>query len=234
MGNRYMFFVMPIAGVVVAQCLWNFSELLGSYLGGFLQSKVNFRNVISGILVFTLFLSSVINSSSYIGINKSSVRPLIQDLQRGIYPASPASTLYLSVPDVLGITVGYYHQFHTLPDSELGQASFYGFPHWQNPELHQPSSYYKAWRDVDIVPNTLRNIDLEHKQGKRYLGLLYSDGISQLLQPQYLAKVDNLIGELRQRYPIIQQKKYSTKKRELHDVEEEFTFYLLDLESPRS
>jgi 4-amino-4-deoxy-L-arabinose transferase-like glycosyltransferase len=232
LGDRYMFCVMPIASVVLGHCLLGFSAILGDYLGTFL-SKPYLKQIMLGGLVFLLFASSLVNTIGYIGVEKTSVRPLMKDLQQGVYPASPGATTYLSVPDVLGITVGYYQKFQVPPGSELGQAEFHGFPKWQNPELHQPNGYYKIWQNVD-VSSTLQNIDRDRQNGKRYLGLLYSDSISHWFQPPYLAKIDSLMKELRQKYPVIQQKDYLTKKDDRYYMDEGFTFYLFDLGAPRS
>lgn len=232
LGDRYMFCVMPIASVVLAHCLLGFSAVLGDSLGAFLPKRY-LKQIMLGSLVFLLFASSLVNTIGYIGVEKTSVRPLMKDLQQGVYPASPRETTYLAVPDVLGITVGYYQKFQVPPGSELGQAEFHGFPKWQNPELHQPNGYYKIWENVD-VSSTLQKIDREHQDGKRYLGLLYSDSVSQWFQPPYLAKIDSLMKALRQKYPIIQQKDYQAKRDERYYMNEEFTFYLFDLGSPRS
>jgi hypothetical protein len=232
MGDRYMFCVMPIAAVVLAHCLLGFSAILGDSLGAFLP-KPYLKQMMLGGLVSLLFASSLANTISYVGVEKSSVRPLMKDLQQGVYSASPGATTYLSVPDVLGITVGYYQKSQVPPGSELGQAEFHGFPKWQNPELHQPNGYYRIWQDVD-VSSTLQKIDRERQKGKRYLGLLYSDSISQWFQPPYLAKIDSLMKELRQKYPVVEQKDYLTKKDERYYVDEGFTFYLFDLGSPGS
>jgi 4-amino-4-deoxy-L-arabinose transferase-like glycosyltransferase len=230
LGDRYMFCVMPIASVVLAHCLLGFSAVLGDSLGAFLPKRY-LKQIMLGSLVFLLFASSLVNTIGYIGVEKTSVRPLMKDLQQGVYPASPRETTYLAVPDVLGITVGYYQKFQVPPGSELGQAEFHGFPKWQNPELHQPNGYYKIWENVD-VSSTLQKIDREHQDGKRYLGLLYSDSVSQWFQPPYLAKIDSLMKALRQKYPIIQQKDYQAKRDERYYMNEEFTFYLFDLGSP--
>jgi hypothetical protein len=80
----------------------------------------------------------------------------------------------------------------------------------------------------------LQKIDRERQKGKRYLGLLYSDSISHWFQPPYLAKIDSLMKELRQKYPVVEQKDYLTKKDERYYVDEGFTFYLFDLGSPGS
>jgi Dolichyl-phosphate-mannose-protein mannosyltransferase len=233
MGGRYMFFMMPIASVILAHSLVGCSAIFADYLGKSWPNQRNLKQTIIGCFMGLLFASSLVHSIGYVGVDKTSARPLMRDLQQDVYPASPGDTVYLEVPDVLGITVGYYQKFQVPPDSELAQAEFHGFPTWQNPELHQPNGYYQAWENLD-VSTTLQNIDREHQQGKHYLGLLYSDSVSHWLQPQYLAKVDALIKELHQKYPIIQQKDYLAKKSRHYYLDEEFTFYLFDLESPRS
>ncbi|NJM47773.1 MAG: hypothetical protein HC860_17720 [Alkalinema sp. RU_4_3] len=232
MGDRYMFFVVPIASVVLGHCLLGFSAILGDCLGGFLPRR-NLKQMLLGSLGFLLFASSLVNTVSYIGVEKTSARPLMQDLQQGVYSASPREMLYLAVPDVLGITLGFYQKFQSSTDSALRQASFHGFPKWQNPELHQPNGYARIW-DGDIVASTLQRIDREHQNGKRYLGLFYSESMSHSFQPPYLAKVERLIQELRQKYPIVQQKNYPTKKDARYYLDEESTFYLFDLGEPRS
>jgi 4-amino-4-deoxy-L-arabinose transferase-like glycosyltransferase len=233
MGGRYIFFMMPIASVILAHCLVGSAAILGDYFGNSLAQQHRLKQTIIGGFICLLFASSLVHTIGYVGVDKTSVRPFMRDLQQGVYPGSPKDTVYLEVPDVLGITVGYYQKFQTPPDSELAQAQFHGFPVWQNPELHQPNGYYRAWQNLDISV-TLGNIDREHQQGKRYLGLLYSDSVSHWLQPQYLAKVDALIKALRQKYPMIQQKDYVAKKSRHYYLDEEFTFYLFDLESPQS
>jgi hypothetical protein len=232
MGDRYMFFVVPIASVVLGHCLLGFSVVLSDVLAGVLPKR-NLKQIMLGGLIFSLFASSLVNTMGYWGVEKTSARPLMQDLQQGVYRGSPGETLYLAVPDVLGITLGYYQKFQVPLRSELGQAAFHGFPKWQNPELHQPNGYYRLW-DGDIVASTLQRIDREHQNGKRYLGVLYSDSISHSFQPPYLAKVEGLMQALRQKYPMVQQKNYPTKKDSRYYLDEESTFYLFDLGSPRS
>jgi hypothetical protein len=232
LGDRYMFCVMPIASVVLAHCLFGFSAVLSDSVGAFLP-KPYLKQIMLGGLVSLLFASSLVNTMGYVGVEKTSVRPLMKDLQQGVYSATPRETTYLSVPDVLGITVGYYQKFQVPSGSELGQAEFHGFPKWQNPELHQPNGYYKIWQNVD-VSSTLQKIDRERQNGKRYLGLLYSDSISHWFQPPYFAKIDRLMKELRQKYPVVQQKDYLAKNDERYYMNEAFTFYLFDLGSPGS
>lgn len=230
MGGRYMFFVTPIAYIISAHCLLEFATILENWPGKFLPKR-NLKQIVLSCFMLIFFTSSLINTISYIGTSKTSVRPLIEDLQQNIYPGSPSQTVYLTVPDVTGISVGYYQKNYTSPNSELSEAEFHGFPKWENPELHETNEYYKLWQKADIA-NTLQNIDREHQSGKHYLGLIYSKPVSQWLHPTYQAKINNLIQALHQRYQLIQEKDYITKKDERYYVNEECTFYLFDLDSP--
>jgi 4-amino-4-deoxy-L-arabinose transferase-like glycosyltransferase len=230
MGDRYMFFVVPIASVVLGHCLLGFSAILSDCLAGVLPKR-NLKQIMLGGLVFSLFASSLVHTLGYWGVEKTSARPLMQDLRQGAYPASLGDTLYLAVPDVLGITLGYYQKFQAPLGSEL--PAFHGFPKWQNPELHQPNGYQSLW-DGDIIASTLEKIDRAHQIGKRYLGVLYSDSLSQSFQSPYLAKVEGLMQALRQKYPMVQQRNYPSKKDTRYYLDETSTFYLFDLGAPRS
>jgi 4-amino-4-deoxy-L-arabinose transferase-like glycosyltransferase len=222
MGGRYMFLLTPIGAVVLAHGL-----LLG--LGAIeerLPRRFKVRQIGLLVALVWLLVISGVNAAGYIGADKSGVRPLMVDLAQGGYPAG--QTVYLTVPDVVGITANYYQGFQ---GEAVRTAAFRGFPHWDHPELHAPNQYYKAWLNPNLVDQTLVRIEAG---GDRYLGLIYSEAISGYLQPKYRAKVDGLLRELKRKYPIVQQQDYFSKRSDRYDLNEGFTFYLFDLANPKS
>jgi hypothetical protein len=222
MGGRYMFLLTPIGAVVLAHGL-----LLG--LGAIeerLPRRFKVRQIGLRVVLVWLLVMSGVNAAGYLGADKSGVRPLMVDLEQGGYPAG--QTVYLTVPDVVGITANYYQGFQ---GEAVRTAAFRGFPHWDHPELHAPNQYYKAWLNPNLVDQTLVRIEAG---GDRYLGLMYSEAISGYLQPKYRAKVDGLLKELKRKYPIVQQQDYLSKRSDRYDLNEGFTFYLFDLANPKS
>ncbi|NJM47775.1 MAG: hypothetical protein HC860_17730 [Alkalinema sp. RU_4_3] len=223
MGGRYMFLMTPIGWLLLSQgLLWLVARLrhLKIWRLGGGAWRVQSRLGLVGGLLLLLAVGSIFTC---VGRDKSGVRPLMADLDRRIYPAIE-STTYLAVPDVLGITASYYQS--QAKQSAVRNISFQGFPHWDHPELHAPKEYYKAWMNPQAVEETLQKIS---QGGDRYLGLLYSPSISQLLQPQCREKVEMMVDRLKQNYPILVQRQYAAKKVRRHELTEEFTFYLFDL-----
>jgi 4-amino-4-deoxy-L-arabinose transferase-like glycosyltransferase len=219
MGGRYMFLMMPIGWVLLSQGLW--------WLVPRLQ-RIKIQGWSLGPwrlwLGCFLLIAALGSTLDYIGEDKSGLRPLMADLDRGIYPAVE-STTYLAIPDVLGITASYYQGQASQPT--VRNIAFHGFPHWDHPERHVPREYYKAWMNPQAVEETLQKIS--QQKGDRYLGLLYSPSISQLLQPQCRKTVEMMVDRLKQNYPILVQRQYAAKNVRRHDLTEEFTFYLFDL-----
>jgi 4-amino-4-deoxy-L-arabinose transferase-like glycosyltransferase len=219
MGGRYMFLMTPLGWVLLSHGLLWLTAKLRAVRGPWVL-----KSGLVALLGCLLLILSLGPTLGYPGRDKSGARPLIADLDQGLYPAVE-STIYLALPDVLGITANYYQGQATR--SSVRQATFHGFPHWDHPELHVPNDYYKAWMNPNAVAETLRSI--EQQRGDRYLGLMYSPSISRLLQPQYRDKVEAVLANLKRRYPIVAQKQYGSKHVERYDLTEEFTFYLFDL-----
>jgi hypothetical protein len=221
MGGRYMFLMTPIGWVLLSHGLLWMMEKLGS-----VRRRYALKAGLVTLLGSLLLLASLGPTLGYLGKDKSGARPLMADLDRGLYPAVE-STMYLAMPDVLGITAHYYQG--QAKRSAVRQARLHGFPHWDDPELHVPNDYHKAWINPQAVAETLQKIEQGKQRGDRYLGLMYSPSISRLLQPQYRDKVEAVMANLQARYPIVAQKQYAAKDVERYDLTEEFTFYLFDL-----
>jgi Dolichyl-phosphate-mannose-protein mannosyltransferase len=222
-GGRYMFLMTPIGWVLLSHGLLWIMTRLRTVLG-----SLGLKSGLGALLVCLLLVPALVPTLGYMARDKSGVRPLMADLDRGIYPGVE-STVYLALPDVLGITANYYQGQATR--TAVRTAALHGFPHWNDPQLYVPNQYYKAWLNPEAVTETLQAIELRKQRGDRYLGLMYSPSVIQLLQPQHRRKVEALMTELKRRYPLITQRQYASKDVQRYDLTEEFMFYLFDLQN---
>jgi 4-amino-4-deoxy-L-arabinose transferase-like glycosyltransferase len=231
LGSRYIFFLSPLGWVTLSCVLVR----LLAYGVAWVRRVRWARHVLIALFLCGTLLLLPGARSFIVGSNhsKSGVRDLIADVRSGEYrQLKEERSFYLMLPDVLGITASYYN-----PPKTDDHLQIQGFPHWDYPELHNPSTHLSTWRNPEIVNEILQQVEQRHREGYRYLGLVHSPQLAHAFPAQLSNKVDQTLQQLQQRYRVVQTKNYPAAmlryELAVSEMDEGLIFYILDLaESP--
>ncbi len=208
---RYMLAFSPLAWVIYAQGLERLLRHVN--LKGKEPSSQLQRNTIWVTLLFFLVVPSTIDAFSPGITAKSGIRAIAAEMQTQPHN----QTLYLLSPDFFGPTFGYYFA-NTNPE-------FHGFARWNHPELFSPKGYVELWDSPTLLQDTMQRIQIQADDGAQILALLQAKG-SSIRDGGKLkfSRVNDLLTELKQRYPLLSKKDYQAGK-------EPITLYLFSLTS---
>lgn len=211
-SGRYLFLLAPIAWIVYSiwvVALWQY----------FQQCWHHFRTRMwaTFVLLFLcgwLILPDLSYALSLGNVAKSGLRTLAADATRN----NPEQTFYVLAPDHIGPSFGYYFSQHSIP--------YYGFVHWNHPELFRPQGYAQLWQNPSAVTMTMQHILDKAQQGYSRLGLIKQRSPENADEIRYkpYRQTDQLLSKLRQTYPLLNKTDYPGKL-------EFVTLYLFDLTS---
>jgi Dolichyl-phosphate-mannose-protein mannosyltransferase len=208
---RYMLAFSPLAWVMYAQGLERLLRHIN--LKWKEPSSQLQRHTIWVTLLFFLVVPSTIDAFSPGITAKSGIRAIAAEMQT----QPQDQTLYLLSPDFFGPTFGYYFA-NTNPE-------FHGFARWDHPERFSPQGYAELWDRPTLLQDTMQRIQTQANRGYRILALIQSQrGIGDGGKLKF-SRANDLLTELKQRYPLLNKKDYPASK-------EPITLYSFSLTSP--
>jgi hypothetical protein len=207
---RYIFVFAPGAWVWFAWLVCRFAEWLG---GAPRWQKIAVGIALAGLVA--LFVPSERKARAQTSTASSGIRDLAA---HAIALQHTGATLFLTAPDYLAPTFGYYV-------SRVSGAQIHGFVRWHDPQIFVTAGYLRDWTDPTAVQVSERRITRMMQSRDRRLCLIRDAILINRARVPY-TRANALFAWLREHYRLVSSTEYPG--REEHVIVETFVPFHTD------